>query len=134
MPARKKGILEMASHQFSSFVSEVEQLSPYQSEVEPKTLSGSRRKSTSEELISKTPKGITFGSGHVLIFLLQYQLAKFCSRRGEKKAALFVYTACSGKAGCHTYLNSLVCLFIYLLMASKRILALSSPELARKVK
>lgn len=58
-PARKKGILEMAYHQFSSFVSEVEQLSSYQTEVEPKTLSGSRRKSTSEELISKTQKYVS---------------------------------------------------------------------------
>lgn len=38
---QEKRILEMAYHQFSSFVSEVEQLSSYQTEVEPKTLSGS---------------------------------------------------------------------------------------------
>lgn len=56
---KKKGILEMAYYQFSSFVSEVEQLSSYQTEVEPKTLSGSWRKSTSEELISKTQKYVS---------------------------------------------------------------------------
>lgn len=47
----------MASHQFSSFVSEVEQLSPYQTEVEPKTLSGSRRKKHFRGAHLQDPKG-----------------------------------------------------------------------------
>lgn len=95
-----------------------------------------KEKSTSEELISKAPKGITFWSGHVLIFLLQYQLAEFCSRRGKKREkGCFVCLHCLLRESRMPHILELPSLFIYLFTyGQQKDFSFVFPELGRKVK
>lgn len=81
----------------------------------------------------KDPKVcITFFNRHVLILLLHYQLAMFCSSSGKDDC--FFCLHCLLRTSKMPHIVELWSLFIYLLMASKRFLALSSPKLGRKVK
>lgn len=115
MPARKKGILEIASHQFSSFVSEVEQLSPYQTEVEPKTLSGSRRKKHFRGAHLQDPKGYHILEWACVNIPTPVSIGKVLQQEGEKKAGLFLFTLpAQGKQDAtHTWAPEFVYLFTY---------------------